>query len=122
MAFECMHKGKPVTRKAHKAVLPPAEENKPSMFGLFVGNISTNPVQAVQDPDPHPPAGEFAGLLHVTVHKIDDFSHTAGFMDRTDPYVLLRLGSDEQTTSCKENVSPFKKSRVWLVCCAVAGR
>ena len=86
MAFECMHKGKPVTRKAHKAVLPPGEENKPSMFGLFVGNISTNPVQ---DPDPHPPAGQFAGLLHVTVHKIDDFSHTAGFMDRTDPYVLL---------------------------------
>ncbi len=46
--------------------------------------------------------GAFAGLLHVTVHKIN----TAALMDRTDPYVLLQLGSDEQKTSCNNNVSP----------------
>ena len=46
--------------------------------------------------------GAFAGLLHVTVHKIS----TAAFMDFTDSYVSLQLGSDEQKTSCKNNVSP----------------
>ena len=28
-------------------------------------------------------AGAFAGLLHVSLHKIEGFSDTAGFMDRT---------------------------------------
>ena len=46
--------------------------------------------------------GAFAGLLHVTVHKIS----TAAFMDFTDSYVSLQLGSDEQKTSCKNNVRP----------------
>ena len=56
------------------------------------------------------PAGAFAGMLHVTVHKIDEFSDTAGLMDRTDPYVWLQLGSDKQKTSYKDNVRPFLKS------------
>ena len=37
--------------------------------------------------------GAFSGVLHVNVHKIDEFSDTAGVMDRTDPYVLLQLGA-----------------------------
>ena len=28
------------------------------------------------------PAGAFSGALHCTVHKIDEFADTAGFMDR----------------------------------------
>ena len=52
------------------------------------------------------PAGAFAGMLHVTVHKIDEFSDAAGLMDRTDPYVWLQLGGDKQKTSYKDNVSP----------------
>ena len=56
-------------------------------------------------------AGAFAGLLHVTVHKTDGFSDTAGFMDRTDPYVLLQIGSEKQKTSSKKDVSPCEKVR-----------
>jgi len=36
----------------------------------------------------HCMAAEFSGVLHITVHKIDEFSDMAGFMDRTDPYVM----------------------------------
>ena len=60
------------------------------------------------------PAGAFAGMLHVTVHKIDEFSDTAGFMDRTDPYVSLQLGGDKQQTSYKDDVRPCEKSRFSL--------
>jgi hypothetical protein len=43
--------------------------------------------------------------IQITVHKIDGFSDTAGFMDRTDPYVLLQLGKEKQQTSVKNDVS-----------------
>jgi len=39
------------------------------------------------------PKGAFAGLLHVTVDRISGVADTAGFMDRTDPYVSLRYAS-----------------------------
>ena len=51
-----------------------------------------------------------ADKLQVTVHRIDVFVDTAGFMDHTDPYVLLQLGRERQKTSCKKNVRPFEKS------------
>ena len=36
--------------------------------------------------------GPFEGVLAVLVHSIVDFSDTAGFMDRTDPFVELKVG------------------------------
>jgi hypothetical protein len=51
----------------------------------------------------------FAELLHVTVHKIDEFGDTAGFLDRTDPYVLLQIGREQQKTSSRNNVRPCEK-------------
>ena len=47
--------------------------------------------------------------IHITVHKIDGFSDTAGFMDRTDPYVLLQLGKEKQQTSVKNDVRSWEK-------------
>ena len=90
VAFECKHKGKPA--------------------GKVFLSFSRKAV----------PAGAFAGMLHVTVHKIDEFSDTAGFMDRTDPYVLLQLGGDKQKTSYKDDVRPCEKSRFGLyeLCCS----
>ena len=35
--------------------------------------------------------------------SIDEFSDTAGFMDRTDPYVALTLGDETYKTSVKDN-------------------
>jgi hypothetical protein len=49
-------------------------------------------------------AGPFSGVLLAHVHRIEGFSDFAGFMDRTDPYVTLQLGSDIQKTSVKDNV------------------
>jgi len=49
------------------------------------------------------PKGAFAGVLHITVVKIEDFSDSAGFMDKTDPYVRLRLGEESQRTVCLDN-------------------
>ena len=94
MAFECMLKGKPVTRKEHKAVLPPAEDNKPSMFGLFAGNSSSTPPKAVQDPDPHPPAGEFAELERgesERTRKEDHADATMPFTPRSAANMMLVL-------------------------------
>jgi hypothetical protein len=34
----------------------------------------------------------------------------AGFMDRTDPYVMLQLGSERLRTSYKNDVRPCEKS------------
>jgi len=62
-----------------------------------------------------------AHKLQVTVHMIDGFVDTAGFMDHTEPYVLLQLGTEKQKTSCKNNVRPSEKSRVCLERFAVAG-
>ena len=49
-------------------------------------------------------AGAFAGLLHVTVHSIKGFQDTAGFMDKTDPYVSLKVGNDQKKTRTLDNV------------------
>jgi Ca2+-dependent lipid-binding protein len=49
------------------------------------------------------PAGAFAGVFHVTIERIDQFSDTAGFMDRTDPYVEVQLGRESFRTSVKDN-------------------
>ena len=90
VAFECKHKGKPA--------------------GKVFLSFSRKAV----------PAGAFAGMLHVTVHKIDEFSNTFGFFDRKDPYVLLQLGREKQNTSCKNDVRTCEKSRFYLMSCAVA--
>ena len=45
-----------------------------------------------------PPEGSFGGQIHVTVHRIEGFSDTAGFMDKTDPYVQLVLGKEKRKT------------------------
>jgi hypothetical protein len=66
-------------------------------------------------------SGDFDGLLNVTVHKIDEFRDTVGVMDRTDPFVVLQLGSEKQKTSYKENVSSCKKSGFCLVWCQKCG-
>jgi hypothetical protein len=56
-----------------------------------------------------------ADKLQVTVHMIDGFKGT-------DTYVLLRLGSRKETTSCKNNVRrPCEKSRFCLESFAVEG-
>jgi hypothetical protein len=84
VAFECKHKGKPA--------------------GKVFLSFSRKAV----------PAGAFAGMLHVTVHKIDEFSDTLGLMRRrTDPYVLLHLSSVKQKTSNKKNVCP---RLIFLLC------
>ena len=44
------------------------------------------------------PEGAFEGIRHVTVHRIEGFSDTAGFMDKTDPYVQLTLGKEKRKT------------------------
>jgi hypothetical protein len=49
------------------------------------------------------PPGAFAGIFHVTVLWIDEFADTAGFRDRTDPYVSLSLGSETLKTSTQDN-------------------
>jgi Ca2+-dependent lipid-binding protein len=54
------------------------------------------------------PKGAFAGTLHVTVLDINEFSDTAGFMDKADPYVQLMLGQgasfkNGMKTSTKNN-------------------
>ena len=90
VAFECKHKGKPA--------------------GKVFLTFSRKAV----------PEGAFAGVLHVTVHKIDEFSDNAGLMDRTDPYVWLQLGGDKQQTSYKDNVRPCDKVEVlpYELCCS----
>jgi hypothetical protein len=47
--------------------------------------------------------GGFAGVLHVTVHSIEDFKDTSGLMDRTDPYVQVQIGTEQQQTSYKND-------------------
>ena len=42
-------------------------------------------------------------ILQVTVHSIDGFDDYAGFMDRTDPYVLLQVGKLKHKTSIKQD-------------------
>ena len=42
-------------------------------------------------------------MLHVKVHAIEGFSHSAGFMDTADPYVKLALGAEKGQTSKKNN-------------------
>ena len=49
------------------------------------------------------PEGAFAGVFHVTIVRLDNFSDTAGLMDRTDPFVELRLGNECLKTSVKNN-------------------
>ena len=49
------------------------------------------------------PKGAFAGLLHVTVDRISGVSDSAGFMDKTDPYVSLCLATETLRTSCLDN-------------------
>ena len=49
------------------------------------------------------PEGAFAGVFHVTVVRLDNFSDTAGMMDRTDPFVEMRLGNECLKTSVKNN-------------------
>ena len=49
------------------------------------------------------PEGAFEGILHVTVQSIEGFSDTAGFMDRTDPYVSLVLGKEKRKTRYQNN-------------------
>ena len=52
------------------------------------------------------PKGAFAGTLHVTIAKIDEFDDKVGMisMDTTDPYVKLQLmGRKPLKTSTKDN-------------------
>jgi hypothetical protein len=93
------------------------------------------PPESIESADaalPLPPDNDIAGSpqgqiservhdIHVTVHKIDEFSNTFGFFDRKDPYVLLQLGREKQNTSCKNDVRTCEKSRFYLMSCAVAG-
>ena len=60
--------------------------------------------------------------IQITVHKIDGFSDSAGFMDRTDPYVSLQLGKEKHQTSVKNDVRPSEKYSFCPVSCAVASR
>jgi hypothetical protein len=45
----------------------------------------------------------FAGTVHVRVFRIMNFKHTAGWTDKTDPFVQLGLGKTMQTTTVKNN-------------------
>jgi hypothetical protein len=47
--------------------------------------------------------GSFAGTVHVRVFRILNFKDTAGWMDKTDPFVQLRLGKTTRKTSVKNN-------------------
>ena len=49
--------------------------NKGKPAGKVWLTFSRKPAESV-------PAGAFSGALHCTVHKIDEFADTAGFMDR----------------------------------------
>ena len=43
------------------------------------------------------------GTVHVRVFRIINFKDTAGFMDKTDPYVKLQYGTTMQKTAAKNN-------------------
>eukprot|EP00286_Rhodomonas_abbreviata_P007479 CAMPEP_0181320424 /NCGR_PEP_ID=MMETSP1101-20121128/18118_1 /TAXON_ID=46948 /ORGANISM="Rhodomonas abbreviata, Strain Caron Lab Isolate" /LENGTH=125 /DNA_ID=CAMNT_0023428131 /DNA_START=26 /DNA_END=403 /DNA_ORIENTATION=+ len=46
---------------------------------------------------------EFGGILKVKVVKIEGFAETAGFMDKTDPFVELKMGEETFKTAVKNN-------------------
>jgi len=46
---------------------------------------------------------DFAGVFKVTVVSISGFDETAGFMDKTDPFVTVKLGDEEFCTDVKSN-------------------
>ena len=52
----------------------------------------------------------FAGTVHVRVFRIMNFKDTAGWMDKADPFVLLRLGKTKHRTAVRHNVR-------WGRCC-----
>ena len=49
------------------------------------------------------PKGAFAGLLHVTLVRVDGVSETTGMFDRADLYCRISLGGEERRTSTKDN-------------------
>ena len=49
------------------------------------------------------PASPGLGTMHVRVFRIMNFKDTAGFMDKTDPYVKLQYGTSMQKTATKNN-------------------
>jgi CRP-like cAMP-binding protein len=51
----------------------------------------------------HDAEGAFAGVLLVTVDRIDGFADKAGRFDITDPFVSLQLGCETVSTTCKDN-------------------
>jgi len=71
---------------------PPFLKKKPAVEEAPKVSVSQEAVKESPDDQGAVSGGSFAGLLHVTVHKIDEFSDTAGFLDRTDPDVLLQIG------------------------------
>ena len=63
------------------------------------------------------PDGAFEGILQVTVQSIEGFSDTAGFMDRTDPYVSLVLGKEKRKTKYQNNAggtAVFDETLTWM--------
>jgi len=44
-----------------------------------------------------------AGDVHVKVYSIRNFKDTAGFMDKTDPFVQLTVGRITHKTTVKNN-------------------
>jgi hypothetical protein len=58
------------------------------------------------------PKGAFSGPLFVTVTRIEGFGDTAGFMDKTDPLVVVEIGRQKQSTSCKVCVCVRARARV----------
>jgi len=57
------------------------------------------------------PKGAFSGPLFVTVTRIEGFGDTAGFMDKTDPLVVVEIGRQKQSTSCKVCVCVRARAR-----------
>jgi hypothetical protein len=47
--------------------------------------------------------GQDPGAIHVRVFRIINFTNTAGFRDKTDPYVKLQYGTTMHKTSVKNN-------------------
>jgi dynein heavy chain len=97
-----------ITREEYNAgfdILTPAEQE-----------ILLQPSQRESDDATNQPGQ--ASPLKVKVHKIDGFSDTSGFLDRTDPYVSLQFGSEKQKTSYKSDVRPCEKVFAFCEVCS----
>ena len=44
-----------------------------------------------------------AGDIHIRVYSVSNFKETAGFMDKTDPFVQLTIGKISHKTKIKNN-------------------